>query len=127
MNRIGLVLLVLCAGAAAQSTAGLDPLVEFRYAGPPKRDADGRIARRADVLAAYRRVHPCPSTGRFKGACPGWALDHVIPLACGGADAVWNLMWMRNDVKALVDRYERKISAAMPPIEDTGACANVIQ
>lgn len=28
------------------------------------------------------------------GACPGWNIDHVVPLCRGGADAVWNLQWL---------------------------------
>lgn len=102
----------------------LDPLVEHRYCGPPRRNASGEIIRRADVLAAYQRQHPCPATGQPRGACPGWAKNHVIPLACGGCDAVWNLTWMRVDAKRLVDSYERKISAATPPVDDTDKCVN---
>jgi hypothetical protein len=41
----------------------------------------GRAAR-----ADFQRSHPCPATGRTSGACPGYVVDHVKPLACGGAD-----------------------------------------
>ena len=122
-----LVLALLLAVSAA--FAGPDPLVELRYDGAPLRTAKGVILRRADVLAAFRRVHPCPATMRFTGACPGWAMNHVIPLACGGADAVWNLAWLPNDVKSCagphcVDRFERKINASTPPQPDTNNCVN---
>lgn len=118
--EVACALVVLFALNAQAQT--LDPLKEYRYAGPPVRNVDGTIRRRADVIAAFRKVHRCPSTGRYTGACPNYAINHVYPLACGGADAVWNMVWMRNDIKAQVDRIERRISAAEPPIEDTAAC-----
>lgn len=46
------------------------------------------------VLAQFQLEHPCPATGLKTGACPGWQKDHLIPLECGGADAVWNLHWL---------------------------------
>lgn len=90
----------------------LDPLKEYRQCGAPKRDAKGVIARRADVIAAYKRIHPCPSTGKSTGACPAWAIDHIIPLASGGCDAVSNLAWMPLKLKTCpgicIDRWERE-------------------
>jgi hypothetical protein len=98
--------------AEPTSTHPLIALEEQRYCGVPRRDADGTISRRTDVLAAFKRAHPCPATGRTSGACGGWAIDHVIPLACGGCDAVSNLQWLPNSIKSSPvgkDRFERKI------------------
>ena len=132
--RFLIAFLIALTGCAAQVTphglmASIDPdLLETRYGGAPKRDANGRIIRRAAVIAAYKKIHPCPSTGLYgPGACPGWALNHDKPLACGGRDAVSNLSYMRNDAKKIVDSYERQINALNPPIEDTAACVNQIQ
>lgn len=103
-------------------------LIETRYCGAPNRDATGKIIRDSSVIAAYKRIHVCPSTGLYGNlACPGWSLNHPMPLACGGCDAVSNLMYMRNDVKREVDKYERSISALNPPISDTANCINKIQ
>ncbi len=102
-----------------------DKLTETRYCGPPVRDANGLIVRSSSVITAYKKIHVCPSTGLYGNLpCPGWALNHPIPLACGGCDAVSNLMYMRNDVKKEVDKYERSISALNPPIDDTANCVN---
>jgi hypothetical protein len=125
MHRTSLILLALLSAAAQAAT--LDPLAEQRYCGPPARLKDGSIRRRSDVIAAFRKVHPCPATLKFAGACTGWAINHVIPLACGGCDAASNMQWLPDDVKAAagphaVDRFERKINAATPAIADTGAC-----
>lgn len=136
---LDLFVIVMSAWAIPSQGATLDPLIEYRYLNPAageviKRDTKGVIIRRADVIAAFKRIHPCPSTGLYKGACPDYALNHVITLACGGVDAVSNLQWMRNELKSCaastgrlcVDRYELKINALNPPIPDTANCVNEV-
>lgn len=123
-----LALMVLSVTPAFAAPAP-EQLVETRYCGAPQRNADGTIKRSNTVLAAFQKIHPCPSTGLASGACPGWAKNHIIPLACGGCDSVANLVWLPNDIKTCngahcVDRYERHISAATPPLPDTAACVN---
>jgi 5-methylcytosine-specific restriction endonuclease McrA len=46
------------------------------------------------VRRAFVRQNPCPVTGKTRGPCRGYQVDHVIPLHCGGADAVENLQWL---------------------------------
>ena len=126
-----LLALIILFAIGFNTFATIDPLAETRYCGAPVRNADGSIHRNSTVLTRFQKVHPCPSTGLATGACPGWAKNHVIPLACGGCDAVSNMVWEPVDIKACagahcVDRYERKISAATPPLPDTAACINVI-
>ena len=98
------------------STAWAGPLDETRYCGEPVRNSAGQIIRRSDVLTAFKKVHPCPATGLSKGACPGWSIDHVIPLACGACDEVVNLQWLPNKLKTCAgdckDRWERKINCS---------------
>lgn len=108
--------LLFCGEARAQrfpvSEPELRPFIEQRYCGVPERDADGNIHRSGAVLYAFQKIHPCPVNGKDKGVCPGWAIDHVIPLACGGCDAVSNLQWLPLDLKAGKrgkDRFERLI------------------
>jgi hypothetical protein len=101
----------------------IDPaLIETRYCGAPKRDANGVIIRRQAVITAYWAQHVCPTTGLYKTPCADYALNHNIPLACGGCDAVSNLSAIRIDAKKIIDGYERKINAANPPFPDTAAC-----
>lgn len=54
--------------------------------------------RSRSVRAEFQRRNPCPKTGRASGSCPGWEVDHVVPLACGGADALGNLQWLPAEV-----------------------------
>jgi hypothetical protein len=64
--------------------------------------------RSREVTREFQREHPCPSTGRTSGACPGYRKDHVEPLACGGPDAVSNMQWQTiADAKAK-GRWERR-------------------
>jgi hypothetical protein len=57
------------------------------------RNRHGRIKRSASAKHSFERQHPCLSTGRSSGRCPGYVVDHVKPLECGGADAPSNMQW----------------------------------
>ena len=108
-----------------------NPLLETRYCGEPKRNDKGDIVRSSAVLTAFQKLHPCPSTMKKIGACRGWAKDHVIPLACGGCDAVSNMQWIPNKLKSgwqdwNKDRFERLIYEANQPITNTSHCNNKI-
>jgi hypothetical protein len=69
------------------------------YSGPT---TEGAVRRQ------FQRLHPCPSTQKRSGSCPGYVVDHVIPLACGGADSVLNLQWQTVKAAKLKDKWERK-------------------
>jgi hypothetical protein len=60
--------------------------------------------RSREVTREFQREHPCPSTGKTSGACPGYRRDHIKPLACGGADAVSNLQWQTAAAAKAKDR-----------------------
>jgi hypothetical protein len=67
--------------------------------------------RSREITREFQREHPCPSTGRTSGACPGYRKDHIEPLPCGGPDSVSNIQWQTiADAKAK-DRWERKACA----------------
>jgi hypothetical protein len=53
-------------------------------------NAEARSSREKRVFA---HAHPCPSTGRQSTACPGYVIDHIIPLCAGGADRSTNMQW----------------------------------
>jgi hypothetical protein len=60
------------------------------------------------VRHEFVRLHACPATERHRLPCPGYIIDHIKALACGGADAVENLQWQTvADAKAK-DRWELK-------------------
>lgn len=114
LSLFAAIVIILFAGAVR---AAPDPfLTETRYCGQPARNADGSIKRRSAVVIAFKRTHPCPSTGLTFGSCPGWSADHVIPLAVCGCDAVSNMQWLKNEIKSCPgqvckDRWERVVYA----------------
>ncbi len=74
---------------------------------PPKRDAKGRIVRSATAKREFARSNPRPSTGKTTGACRGYVIDHVTPLACGGPDASSNMQWQTTATAKEKDKWER--------------------
>lgn len=78
--------------------------------------AEARTERDRAQVRAFRAENPCPSTGRTRGACPGYHVDHVTPLCAGGADRPENMQWITKEdhrFKTLVDVKEcRKLERA---------------
>jgi hypothetical protein len=114
-------------------TKPLDPKYQdLRYCGEPARDAVMHtIIRDPKVPSAFRKIHACPSTGLFTGACPRWAIDHVLPLDVGGCDAVSNMQWLPDWLKSCAgyckDRWERKINCRSVAEGGTGCVNSVIE
>jgi hypothetical protein len=75
--------------------------------GSVQRDSHGKIKRSAASKDAFKRQQPCPSTGKSRGACPGYVIDHVKPLECGGADAPSNMQWQTVAAGKAKDKAER--------------------
>ncbi len=103
------------AGTMQPTEPPVDPLRDYRICGEPARDKQGVIIRSTKVKNAYRKIHPCPANGSTNGAeaCPGWAINHIIPMASGGCDSVINMAWMPDQIKSCssqycIDRWERK-------------------
>jgi hypothetical protein len=72
-----------------------------------QRNDRGRIERSTAAKHSFEASHPCPATGRKSGPCNGWVVDHVKPLACGGADAPSNMQWQTEAAAKIKDRTER--------------------
>ena len=69
---------------------------------------EARIKRSQSAKVEFKREHPCPSTGKAKGPCKGYVIDHINPLACGGPDVPSNMQWQTvADAKAK-DKWERQ-------------------
>jgi 5-methylcytosine-specific restriction endonuclease McrA len=71
-----------------------------------KRDKHGKIARSNKAKSAFRKKHPCPSTGRTSGKCPGYVVDHIVPLKRGGADNPNNMQWQTKAAAKAKDKIE---------------------
>lgn len=104
---------------------------ESRYCGPPPRNEAGYIVRRSDVTYAFKKLHPCPATQLTTGACYGWAIDHIIPLACGGCDSVSNMQWLPVELKSAAgtlpkDRWERSVYANKYSYDSSSCIAKIV-
>lgn len=71
-----------------------------------KRDSHGHIERSEKAKSDFEKSHPCPSTGKTSGACPGYVVDHVTPLNRGGADHPSNLRWQTTEAAKIKDTTE---------------------
>jgi hypothetical protein len=76
------------------------------YATGVQRDSHGRIERSERAKHDFQKGHPCPSTGKTSGACPGYVIDHVKPLKRGGQDAPSNMQWQTTQAAKDKDRTE---------------------
>lgn len=70
--------------------------------------ADARQPRSHSAKATFQRLYHCPSTGKPRGSCPGYVIDHVIPLCAGGADDPLNMQWQTIAEAKIKDREERR-------------------
>jgi hypothetical protein len=95
---IGLALLGLLLGAS--------PAAAARPSRPRRattsRAAHNRTPRHRAAAQAFRR-----QTGYPHGR-PGYVVDHIIPLACGGKDEPSNMQWQSAADAKAKDKIERK-------------------
>lgn len=70
------------------------------------RDQRGHIQRHSGAKAEFKRQHPCPSTGKPSGACPGYVVDHIQALKRGGADSPNNMQWQTTNEAKAKDKWE---------------------
>jgi hypothetical protein len=71
------------------------------------RDSRGKIARSVTAKDAFKRQQPCPTNGRTYGPCPGYNVDHIKPLACGGLDTPSNMQWLSIKEHHLKSEHDR--------------------
>ena len=62
--------------------------------------------RNSSTVIRFKRLNPCPATGKASGRCTGWIVDHILPLACGGSDSVLNMQWQTKADAKLKDLWE---------------------
>jgi len=73
-----------------------------------QRQRNGRIKRSSSAKRRFQADHPCPATNKRSGSCPGYVIDHIKPLACGGADDPSNMQWQTIEEGKAKDKWELK-------------------
>jgi hypothetical protein len=68
--------------------------------------ARGRIRRNPAARPAFVTTHPCLAHGAPGGPCPGYVVDHIVPLKNGGADDPSNMQWQSVEEARAKDRVE---------------------
>jgi hypothetical protein len=66
------------------------------------RDSHGRIARSEEAKHRFEVQSGYPHGRR------GFVVDHIVPLACGGADAPSNMQWQTVEQARAKDKVERR-------------------
>ena len=70
------------------------------------RDHRGRIARSATARQQFRHTNPCPAPGANGRTCPGYVIDHIVPLKRCGTDTPANMQWQTTRDARAKDRWE---------------------
>jgi hypothetical protein len=65
-----------------------------READDAKRKKNGRKSRSAKAKENFKKINPCPSTGKKSGACPRYVIEYIVPLKKGGVDTPSNMHWI---------------------------------
>jgi len=99
-----LVLLTLAALALASDSPRSAP--RDQAASQRRQPAAARPARSTAPRRAFQRTHPCPANGHTSGPCPGYVIDHVVPLKRGGPDTPANMQWQTVAEAKAKDRVE---------------------
>ncbi len=69
--------------------------------------AYSHVKRSTSAKNDFKHDHPCPTNGNRSGSCPGYVIDHITPIACGGADAPSNMQWQTVAEGKAKDKWER--------------------
>lgn len=70
-------------------------------------NAEARIPRSQAAKWQFAKTHACPSTGLHRPSCPGYVIDHIIALDCGGRDRPGNFQWQTVAEGKTKDKWER--------------------
>jgi len=103
-------ILVLALSGAWPGAVGLEtcPFPETLLACRVRHAKTGELIRSSQAIREFKRC-----TGYPKGR-PGYVIDHIFPLACGGCDDPSNMIWQTRANSRLKDKWERKRPNCVP-------------
>lgn len=68
---------------------------------------DAKQPRSKKAKSVFKYTHPCPANGSRSGSCPGFVIDHIKALDCGGEDAPSNMQWQTVADGKAKNKWER--------------------
>jgi hypothetical protein len=80
------------------------------------------VYRDSKQVKSFRANHACPATKKVQKTCPGYIVDHVIALDCGGRDLPSNMQYQTLAAAKAKDKWERSAinckhpTKAKPPL-----------
>lgn len=100
------IVAVLLATLAAAQPRGTPRSAPRDQAAPQRKAAPTDGTRSTAARRSFQRANPCPATGKATGPCPGYVIDHIIPLKRGGPDKPENMQWQTLAEAKVKDRLE---------------------
>src|SRR4051794_10508918 len=97
---------MLARSSSSHSTAHAKSSTTSSKCASCARTSDGKIKRSPTAKHSFEKSHPCPSTGKSSGPCPGYVVDHKKALKRGGADSATNMQWQTTKDAKAKDRVE---------------------
>ena len=70
-------------------------------------NSEAKQNRSYHAIKQFKLDNPCPASGRYKGRCEGYVIDHIKPLACWGLDSPKNMQWQTVQAARAKDKWER--------------------
>lgn len=64
------------------------------------------VERSSEAVRVFRQHHICPATQAMTPKCPGYVVDHIVPLACHGLDHESNMQYQTIVDGKAKDRWE---------------------
>lgn len=75
----------------------------------------GEIVRDPAQPREFMKTHLCPTTELLKYPCPGYVVDHILPLKCGGKDSPDNMQLQTIAEGRRKDYWEIRGDRTHPP------------
>jgi 5-methylcytosine-specific restriction endonuclease McrA len=79
----------------------------YSLVGTVARTESGRIKRDLSARRDFMLHTYCPSTSTYALVCPGYVVDHIVPLSCGGPDKPENMQYQTTEAAKEKDKWER--------------------
>ena len=74
---------------------------------PKETKPETKFQRSKATEREFQRAQPCPATGKTTGRCPGYVMNHKLPLARGGRDVPENMQWQTQEEAKAKEQCER--------------------